>query len=215
MSAIIISIEVAVSATVLAFFTGLLAAWKIVKLPRLKGVFDGLFTLPMVLPPTVIGFFLLLIFGKNGLIGGWLAEIGLPIVFSVRGAIIAAAIVAFPMMYRTARGAFESLDRDLVLAARVCGASETRIFWQIVVPTCRPGIASGVVLAFARALGEFGATSMLAGNIPGRTQTMSLAIYSAVQSNERGTAYLWVAVIMIISFTTLMLMNLFEGVSGK
>jgi molybdate transport system permease protein len=210
-SPIVISLEVAGAATVLAFFLGLLAAWNTVKLRRFKSLLDGLFTLPMVLPPTVIGFFLLLIFGKNGLFGNWLSEIGLPVVFSVRGAIIAAAVVAFPMMYRAARGAFESLDRDLIAAARVCGASETRIFWQIVVPTCRPGIASGTVLAFARALGEFGATSMLAGNIPGRTQTMSLAIYSAVQSNERATAYAWVVVITLISFTTLALINLFEG----
>jgi molybdate transport system permease protein len=149
------------------------------------------------------------------LIGGWLYDVGLPIVFTIRGAIIAATVVAFPLMYRTARGAFESFDRDLVAAARVSGASETRIFWQIIVPICRPGIASGTVLAFARALGEFGATSMLAGNIPGRTQTMSLAIYSAVQSNERSTAYAWVAVIMAISFTVLVLMNLFEGGFGK
>jgi molybdate transport system permease protein len=210
-SPIIISMEVAVAATVIAFFLGLVAAWNTIKLRRLKGAVDAIFTLPMVLPPTVIGFFLLIIFGKNGLIGGWLYEIGWPIVFSIRGAIVAAAVVAFPLMYRTSRGAFESLDRDLVAAARVDGAGEARIFWQIIVPTCKPGILSGTVLAFTRALGEFGATSMLAGNIPGRTQTMSLAIYSAVQSNERSTAYGWVAVIMIISFTTLILMNLFEN----
>jgi molybdate transport system permease protein len=209
-SPIIISMEVAGAATAFAFFLGLFAAWKTIRLRRAKAILDGLFTLPMVLPPTVIGFFLLLIFGKNGLIGGWLSEIGLPIVFSLRGAVIAATVVAFPMMYRTARGAFESLDRDLVAAARVCGASETRIFWQIIVPTCRPGIASGAVLAFARALGEFGATSMLAGNIPGRTQTMSLAIYSAVQGNEYAAAYAWVVVITLISFSTLALINLFD-----
>jgi molybdate transport system permease protein len=203
--------EVAIPATFITFLLGLLAAWKTVRLRRVKGILDGVFTLPMVLPPTVVGFFLLLIFGKNGLFGTWLSEIGLPVVFSIRGAVIAAAVVSFPLMYRTARGAFESMDRELILAARVCGASETRIFWQIVLPTCRPGIASGTILAFTRALGEFGATSMLAGNIPKRTQTMSLAIYSAVQGNDRESAYAWVIVITLISFTTLYLMNLFES----
>jgi molybdate transport system permease protein len=206
-----ISLEVASIATVFTFFLGLLAAWKTVKIRHLKWLADGLFTLPMVLPPTVIGFFLLLLFAKNGLLGGWLYDIGLPIVFSIRGAIIAATVVAFPMMYRTARGAFESLDRDLIAAARVCGASETRIFWQIIVPTCLPGIASGTVLAFARALGEFGATTMLAGNIKGRTQTMSLAIYFAVQEGDLSAAYTWVAIITLISFASLALINVFGG----
>jgi len=129
-------------------------------------------------------------------------------VFSIRGAITAATVVAFPLMYRTALGAFEVFDRDLSDAARVFGASDRVIFWKIVLPVCRPGIVSGVVLAFTRALGEFGATSMLAGNIPGRTQTMSLAIYSAIQGNNRQSAYLWVVVICAISFGSLFALNL-------
>ncbi|MDR2531166.1 MAG: molybdate ABC transporter permease subunit [Oscillospiraceae bacterium] len=210
-SPILISLEVAVCATAFAFALGLFAAWNAVKLRRTKALLDGLLTLPLVLPPTVIGFFMLMLFGRSGAFGKWLAELDFPIVFHIRGAMIAATVVAFPMMYRTSRGAFESMDRDLIAAARVCGAGETRIFWQIVVPTCRPGILSGTVLTFARALGEFGATAMLAGNIPGRTQTMSLAIYSAVQANERETAYIWVAVITAISFVSLTLINRFES----
>jgi len=174
---------------------------------RLKGLADGIFTLPMVLPPTVIGFFLLLIFGSNGLLGSFLSGLNLSVVFTWYGAVIAASVVSFPLMYRTARGAFDQMDQELIYAARTLGMSETKIFWKIILPSCWPGIVAGTSLSFARALGEFGATSMLAGNIPGKTQTMSLAIYSAVAGNNREKAYYWVVVIMVISLATLLIMH--------
>ncbi len=211
LSPLYISMKVALTATALTFFLGLFAAWKVVKLRRFRGLIDGLFTLPMVLPPTVIGFFLLLLFGKNGLLGQTLEKLALTVVFTWEGAVIAAAVVSFPLMYRTARGAFEQMDQTLIYAARTLGMPEHRIFFSIVLPGCWPGVAAGTALSFARALGEFGATAMLAGNIPGRTQTMSLAIYSAVQGNNREKAYLWVAIILAISFFTLILMNYWAG----
>ena len=215
LSPLYISMKVALTATFVAFFTGIYAAHKIVGMRRLKAFFDGVLTLPMVLPPTVVGFFLLLLFGKNGLLGKFLARIGATVVFTWQGAVIAAGVVAFPLMYRTARGAFEQMDQNLIYAGRTLGMSEIKIFWKIILPNCWPGIVSGTILAFARALGEFGATSMLAGNIPGRTQTMSLAIYSAVAGNNREKAYAWVAVIMTISFATMFLMNLLTGLQGR
>lgn len=210
-SPLIISLKVAVAATVFTFFIGIFAAWQVMKLRRLRGVIDGILTLPMVLPPTVVGFFLLLLFGKNGLLGQFLASINLSVVFTWYGAVIAAAVVSFPLVYRTARGAFEQMDMSLIYAARTLGMREAKIFWRVILPNCWPGIAAGTVLAFARALGEFGATTMLAGNIPGKTQTMSLAIYSAVAGNNREKAYQWVAIILVISFITLMLTNLLSS----
>jgi len=207
-SPVLISLEVTMAATVLAGLLGLFAARKVSKMKRGRAIIDGILTLPMVLPPTVVGFFLLLVFGKNGLFGSFLAAIKFPIVFNIRGAVIAAAVVALPMMYRSARGAFEAIDVSLEEAARTMGYGEIRIFWKVTVPVCSHGVVSGLVLTFARALGEFGATSMLAGNIPGRTQTMSLAIYSAVQGNNREKAYLWVAVIAVISLTSIILLNM-------
>lgn len=207
LSPLFISFKVALPATFFTFFLGILAAAKVVKLKRFRGILDGFFTLPMVLPPTVVGFFLLLLFGKNSFFGQLLFQIGWSVVFTWQGAVIAASVVSFPLMYRTARGAFEQMDQTLIYAARTLGFSETKIFWKIILPSCWPGVAAGAILAFARALGEFGATTMLAGNIPGKTQTMSLAIYSAVQGNNRERAYYWVAIIMAISFLTILLMN--------
>jgi molybdate transport system permease protein len=215
LSPLFLSFKVALPATFFTFFLGILAAAKVVKLKRLKGVLDGIFTLPMVLPPTVVGFFLLLLFGKNGFLGQFLSQIGWSVVFTWQGAVIAASVVSFPLMYRTARGAFEQMDQTLIYAARTLGFSEAKIFWKIILPSCWPGIAAGSILAFARALGEFGATAMLAGNIPGRTQTMSLAIYSAVQGNNRERAYYWVAIIMAISFLTILLMNYLTGYQDR
>ena len=203
-----VSLKVALVATVFTFLLGIFAGYRVAKMKRWKGIVDGIFTLPMVLPPTVVGFFLLLIFGKNGWLGQFLEKIGMTVVFTWYGAVIAAAVVSFPLMYRTARGAFEQMNQDLIYAGRTLGMRESIIFWRVVIPNCWPGIVSGTVLAFARALGEFGATSMLAGNIPGRTQTMSLAIYAAVAGNNREKAYMWVAVIMGISFVMMFLMNL-------
>lgn len=206
-----LSLRVAFLATLITFILGVLAAWLTVKLRRGKGIVDGLFTLPLVLPPTMVGFFLLLIFGKNGLIGQLLSEIGAPVVFTWTGAVIASAVVAFPLMYRTVRGAFEQLDENILSAARTLGMSEARLFFRIMIPNSIPGIMAGAVLAFARALGEFGATIMLAGNIPGKTQTVSVAIYTAVQAGNWELAYQWMIIIVGISFVTIMLMNLFSG----
>lgn len=202
-----ISIKVAVTATVFTFFLGLIAARLVSSMGRLKGLIDGLFSLPMVLPPTVVGFFLLVLFGKNSFLGVFLEQFGATVIFTWQGAVIAAVVVSFPIMYRTARGALEQVDPNLVHAARTLGMSEVSIFFRILLPVARPGIVAATILAFARALGEFGATIMIAGNIPGRTQTMSVAVYTAMQSGNRELAYKWVAVIMAISFVTMFLMN--------
>lgn len=205
-----ISIKVAACATAITFAAGLAAARLVMLMKRGKGIVDGLFSLPMVLPPTVVGFFLLMIFGTNGMLGGLLASIGMSVVFTWQGAVIAAAAVSFPIMYRTARGALEQVDENLINAGRTLGMSESRIFFKILLPMSRPGIAAAAILSFARALGEFGATMMLAGNIHGRTQTMSIAIYTAMQGGNREKAYVWVAVIMAMSFGVMILMNLWN-----
>lgn len=202
-----ISLKVALTATVFTFILGLLAARLVVSMKRLKSFMDGLFSLPMVLPPTVVGFFLLVLFGKNSLLGAMLMKLGIQVLFTWQGAVIAAVTVAFPIMYRTARGALEQVDADLIHAARTLGMSEKEIFVKVILPVSWPGIAAATILSFARALGEFGATIMLAGNIPGKTQTMSVAVYTAVQSGNRSLAYRWVVIIMAISFTTIILMN--------
>ncbi len=203
-----ISLSTVFTATIVAFFAGLFAARVLVRADsRIRGVLDTLFTLPMVLPPTVIGFFLLLLFGKNSLIGKLLVELGYQIVFSWPATVIAAFVVAFPMVYRTACGAFEQIDVSLIHAARTLGMSERRIFWRITMPLAWPGVAAGVILGFARALGEFGATMMIAGNIPGRTQTIPVAIYYAVSAGDMDKAWTWVAIIVAISFVVIMLMN--------
>lgn len=206
-----ISLKVAVCATVFTFFLGLLSARLVISLRSGKALIDGIFSLPMVLPPTVVGFFLLIIFGKNSLLGGLLLKMGISVLFTWQGAVIAVVVVSFPIMYRTARGALEQVDVNLIYAARTLGMSEAKIFFRIQLPAAWPGVAAATILAFARAMGEFGATIMLAGNIPGRTQTMSVAIYTAVQSGDRSLAYYWVAVIMGISFFTIFLMNYWMG----
>jgi molybdate transport system permease protein len=202
-----LSLKVAFLATIFTFILGILAAWLTVKLKRGKGIVDGLFTLPLVLPPTIVGFFLLVIFGKNSFIGQFLSEIGAPVVFTWIGAVIASTVVACPLMYRTARGAFEQLDENLLSAGRTLGMTEWTLFMKIMLPNSIPSIMAGAVLAFARALGEFGATIMLAGNIPGRTQTVSVAIYTAVQSGNWELAYQWMIIIVSISFVTIIAMN--------
>lgn len=202
-----LSVRVALLATAFTFVLGILAAWLTVKLKRGKGIVDGLFTLPLVLPPTIVGFFLLVIFGKNGFLGRLLAGIGVPVVFTWVGAVIASTVVAFPLMYRTARGAFEQVDENLLSAGRTLGMTEGKLFLRVMLPNSIPSVMAGTVLAFARALGEFGATIMLAGNIPGRTQTVSVAIYTAVQAGNWELAYRWMFIIVGISFVTIILMN--------
>lgn len=202
-----ISIRTALLATLATFFLGIYAARYVMKTKKLKGIIDGIFTLPMVLPPTVVGFFLLIVFGNYGIFGTILKKLNFDIVFTWYATVISATIVSFPLMYRTALGAFEQVDLELIYAARTLGISERRIFWSIMVPVSRPGIIAGVILSFARALGEFGATIMIAGNIPGRTQTMSTAIYTAVQGGNRELAFKWAIIIVGISLIMMILLN--------
>lgn len=207
MTPLILSLKTAVVATVITFALGLFCAWKVVHMRRGKGIVDTLFTIPLVLPPTVLGFFLLVFLGKNSPVGIWLEQFGISFVFSWIGTVAASAVVSFPLMYRTARGAFEQFDSHLYYAAQTLGMSNFKIFWRVVFPNCLPGIIGGVILAFARALGEFGATIMLAGNIPGKTQTAAIAVYSAMQAGNREKAYQWVAAILVISLMAVLGMN--------
>jgi molybdate transport system permease protein len=203
-----ISIKTAFAATGITFFLGLAAAWIVAGLRgKLKGVADSLLTLPMILPPTVVGFFLLVIFGKNGPVGKLLFSIGVQIIFSWSATVIAAAVVAFPLMYKTARGAFEQIDGDIINAARTLGISEWKIFWKLAVPMAWTGITAGTALAFARALGEFGATLMVAGNIPGKTQTIPVAIFFSIEGGEMKEAYVWVLLIFVLSLFVMVLIN--------
>ena len=206
-SPLYISLKTAGLATVITFILGIYAARFICKLKKYQGFIDGIITLPLVLPPTVVGFFLLLFLGKNSFIGQFLAIFDINIIFSWPATVITAVVVSFPLMYRTTRGAFEQIDKDLIFAARTLGMSEKKIFWKIILPLAKSGILAGAILSFARALGEFGATIMLAGNIPGKTQTMSTAIYSAVQANDQETAFVWAGIIIIVSLMVMVLMN--------
>jgi len=212
-SPLFISLKTGVAATVISFFLGVYAARRVIKAtPKVKAVADGLLTLPMVLPPTVAGFFLLLIFSKRRPFGEFLyANFDIKIVQTWLGCIIAATVIAFPLMYRNARGAFEQIDEDLVCAARTLGMSEPRIFWTVVVPTAGPGIASGTILTFARALGEYGATSMLAGNIPGKTGTISQKIAMVIQDGDYLTAGVWVFIVVVMAFVIIFIMNIITG----
>lgn len=207
-SPLFISAKASLLATLIVFFLGIAAARISLSVPaRLNALIDGLLTLPMVLPPTVVGFGLLLLLGAKSPIGQFLASIGQRVVFSFSATVIAAGVVAFPMLYRTARGAFEQLDSSLIFAARTMGHGEWTIFWKVYMPLAWPGVAAGTILAFARALGEFGATLMLAGNIPGVTQTMPVAVFSQVEAGHSEQALMWVAIIVAISFAVVFLMN--------
>ena len=201
-SPLFISLKTGIVATFISFFLGIYAARKVVKTtPGKKAVIDGILTLPMVLPPTVAGFFLLLIFSKRRPFGIFLYEtFDIKVVQSWLGCIIAATVIAFPLMYRNARAAFEQLDVNLIYAGRTLGMSDIQIFWKVVIPSAGPGIASGTILTFARALGEYGATSMLAGNIPGKTGTISQKIAMVIQDGDYATAGVWVAIVMLIAF---------------
>ena len=180
--------------------------------PGKKAVLDGILTLPMVLPPTAAGFFLLLLFSRRRPLGSFLYEsFDLKVVQTWLGCVIAATIIAFPLMYRNARAAFEQIDVNLVYAGRTLGMSETQIFWKVVIPSAGPGIASGTVLTFARALGEYGATSMLAGNIPGKTGTISQKIAMVIQDGDYLTAGIWAGVVIVIALVIIILMNLISG----
>lgn len=216
-SPLFISLKTGIVATFISFFLGIYAARKVVKTtPGKKAVIDGILTLPMVLPPTVAGFFLLLIFSKRRPFGIFLYEtFDIKVVQSWLGCIIAATVIAFPLMYRNARAAFEQLDVNLIYAGRTLGMSDIRIFWKVVIPSAGPGIASGTILTFARALGEYGATSMLAGNIPGKTGTISQKIAMVIQDGDYATAGVWVAIVMLIAFLVIFSMNLISGTKMK
>ena len=216
-SPLFISIKTGIVATIFSFFIGIYAARKVVKTtPGKKAIIDGILTLPMVLPPTVAGFFLLLIFSRRRPFGIFLFEnFGIKVVQTWLGCIIAATVISFPLMYRNARAAMEQIDVNLIYAGRTLGMSDTEIFWKVVIPTAGPGIASGTILTFARALGEYGATSMLAGNIPGKTGTISQKIAMVIQDGDYMTAGVWVAIVMVIAFLVIFLMNLISGKKMK
>lgn len=209
-SPLYISMKTGIAATIFSFFLGIYAARKVVKAgPKMKAILDGFLTLPMVLPPTVAGFFLLLIFSRRRPFGIFLFEqFHIKVVQTWLGCIIAATVIAFPLMYRNARAAFEQIDVNLIHAGRTLGMSEITIFWKVVVPAAGPGILSGTILTFARALGEYGATSMLAGNIPGKTGTISQRIAMVIQDGDYATAGVWVAIVIFIAFLIIVLMNL-------
>ena len=216
-SPLYISLKTGIVATVISFFLGIFAARKVVKAsPGKKAVLDGILTLPMVLSPTVAGFFLLLLFSRRRPVGAFLfEEFGFKVVQTWIGCVIAATVIAFPLMYRNARAAMEQIDANLVYAGRTLGMSETKIFWKIVVPTAGPGIASGTILTFARAMGEYGATSMLAGNIQGKTGTISQKIAMVIQDGDYVSAGIWVAVVILIAFIIVFLMNWISGRKTK
>ena len=216
-SPLFISLRTGVAATIISFFLGIFAARKAVKAsPRKKAVIDGILTLPMVLPPTAAGFFLLLLFSRRRPLGSFMFEqFDFKVVQTWLGCVIAATVIAFPLMYRNARAAMEQIDMNLVYAGRTLGMSDFKIFWTVIMPTAGPGIASGTVLTFARALGEYGATSMLAGNIPGRTGTISQKIAMVIQDGDYLIAGIWVGIVMIIAFLIIFLMNLISGKKMK
>ena len=212
-SPLFISLKTGAVSTLLAFLLGIGAARLIMKVnSTTKAVLDGILTLPLVLPPTVAGFFLLLLFSLRRPFGSFLyTNFDIKMVQTWPGCVIAAFVIAFPLMYRNARAAFEQVDINMIYAGRTLGLTESTIFWKVVVPIAGPGLASGTVLAFARSIGEYGATSMLAGNIMGKTRTVSVAIASEVAAGNWDVAGLWVCVIVILSFFVVTLINYISG----
>lgn len=211
------SLRIAGISTVIIFFVGIFAAYYIAKAPKiLKGVLDVFLTLPLVLPPTVVGYLLLRVLGPKRVIGSWfLSVFGIKLTMTWWSAIFATVVVIFPLMYRTSRGAFESFDETLAYSGQSIGLSNSYIFWRIRLPYCRQGIIAGTVLAFARALGEYGATSMIAGYTPGRTATISTTVYQLWRTNDDALAFKWVMVNMAISFVVLLAVNMLEKSSRK
>ena len=211
------SLRIAAISTAAVFFLGIFAAHYIAKLPRLvKGLLDVVLTLPLVLPPTVVGWLLLVLLGPRRPIGLWVMEtFGVRLTMNWWSAVFATIVVAFPLMYRTARGAFESFDQNLAHAGRTLGRSEPWIFWRVQMPVCKQGILAGTVLAFARALGEYGATSMIAGYTPGRTATISTTVYQLWRTNDDAAAFRWVMVNLAISALVLLAVNMLEKREGQ
>ncbi|MFA5629135.1 MAG: molybdate ABC transporter permease subunit [Dehalococcoidales bacterium] len=213
---LLVSMKTVAATTVVTFFLGIAAArWMARYNGKFKSLIDGLFILPMVLPPTVVGYGLLLVFGVNGIIGKALLAIGEKVVFSWEATVIAATVMAFPIMYMTAKGAFEQVEPNIEAAARTLGAGEWRIFWTVTLPMAKAGILAATVLAFARSLGEFGATLMLAGNIAGKTQTIPIAIYFAIQAGDNQKAMILCLIVLAISFISLAAIAYWNGISKK
>lgn len=212
-SPLFISLKTGIIAVIISFFLGIFAAWKAVqKKSSARAVLDGILTLPMVLPPTASGFFLLMIFSRRRLVGEFLdTTFDVRVVQSFAGCVIAAVVIAFPLMYRNARAAFEQTDKNLVYAGQTLGMKDWEIFWKVVMPAAKPGLLSGTVLTFARALGEYGATSMLAGNIPGKTGTISQKIAMVIQDGDYMTAGFWTGVVVVIAFIAIVFMNIVSG----
>ena len=210
------SLRIAGISTVLIFFIGIFSAYYISKAPRLvKGVLDVILTLPLVLPPTVVGYLLLRVLGPKRIIGAWFLEVfHLRLTMTWWSAIFATSVVIFPLMYRTARGAFEAFDETLAYSGKSIGLSNTYIFWHIRMPVCRQGIIAGTVLSFARALGEYGATNMISGYTPGRTATISTTVYQLWRTNDDVLAFRWVLVNLAISFVVLLAVNMLEKKRG-
>lgn len=205
------SLRIAGISCVLVFFSGICLAYYVARLPRvLKGILDVVLTLPLVLPPTVCGWLLLLVFSLKHPVGMFLNDMGIRFVMTWYGGVLASAVVAFPLMYRTARGAFESFDETLAWSGRTLGLSDTYIFWHIRMPCCRQGIIAGTVLAFARALGEYGATTMLIGYIPHNTATISTTVYQLWRTNDEYHAFIWVLINIAISAVVLLTINIYE-----
>ncbi len=202
-----ITFKISLVATAIVFVVGLLLAWGVTNLKKGKAVIDAVLSLPLVLPPTVMGFLILISVGTNSFIGKFLDTFGMKLVFTWQGASVAAAVVSFPVMYRGIRGALEQVNPTVVQAGRTLGLSEFKIMRKVMLPMAAPGILASVVLSFARCLGEFGATLMVAGNIPGKTRTMSVAVYTAMQGGDRELAYKWVAIIIAYSLIILVVMN--------
>jgi molybdate transport system permease protein len=203
-----ISLKVSLLATAITFGLGTAVAYKMYGYRgKARSLIEGILISPLILPPTVVGFGLLILLGKNGFLGQILDQWHLSLVFTWYAAVLAAAIVSFPLMYRAALGAFEQIDPLLLDAARLDGASETAVFWYIALPLAISGIIAGIVLAFARALGEFGATLMLAGNIPGQTQTMPMAIYFAVEAGAIQEGWFWTIIVVCISLVGIIVAN--------
>lgn len=207
------SLRIALISTALTFFLGIFAAWYAAKLPRaVKGVVDCLFTLPLVLPPTVVGFFLLKLLGPKGPVGSWLLEVwGQKLTMTWQASIFAVVIVTFPLMYRTVRGAFQAFDHSLLHAGKTLGKSDAWVFWRVLMPGCKQGLMAGTVLAFARGLGEYGATSMISGYTPGRTATISTTVYQLWREGNDALAYRWVGINLVISLAVLMAVSFLES----
>ncbi|MBC3871271.1 molybdate ABC transporter permease subunit [Undibacterium oligocarboniphilum] len=206
-SALLLSLKVAGCATTLNLLLGILVGYVLARKQFWgRNLLDTLLTLPMVMPPTVLGYYLLVLMGRRSWLGGWLqSQFGISLIFTWQGAVIAAAIVAFPLVFKPARAAFEAVDGQLEQAARVLGVSEASIFFRVSLPLAWRGIMAGVLLAFARALGEFGATLMVAGSIPGKTQTLSIAVYEAVQAGQDDVANMLVLMTSVVCIAVLWL----------